>query len=192
MDASKLSPKQAALRKLLLAAVHAEKNKQGIDDDTWKAMIRGRYGHPRRKIESSGKLSIDELIDLRNKLTGRPSPERRQSSAPRTGARGGRGKNAFGLITPAQAIKIGMMVGLVDWEFQDGFPRWSEKRFGFSEANTFDQAHKQIEGLKALYERQCAAKYGPDWREQEHENIGVARYIQLHPEPATPRKGKDI
>lgn len=182
MDAAKLSPKQAALRKRLLAAVHAEKNRQGIDQAAWETMIQGRYGASRRKVTSSGKLSIDHLIDLKNHLTGR-------KSAPPARSAGRRGPNVYQLITPAQALKIQMMAGLIEWKKEGGMVPWCEKFFGFSEPKTSSQANRMIEGLKALFENQCRAQYGDDWKEQDHkDNPTLSRYIQLHP-PGETKKG---
>lgn len=182
------TPKQAALVKRLVKSIHSSpawRTVYSSDRSLYESMLASRY----QKRDGSGPaasskdLSIDDLTDLNALMWGkRVRPIRKAPAVPPAGKReGSRSKNKVAAtVREGQWNKINMLRGLIRWELEDGFHRWCEKRFGFRAPKTDRDAWKVIEGLKAMFENQMNAEFGPDWATLPNHDFGVRRYIKIH------------
>ena len=147
--------------------------KLGVDDATYRAMLRDGYG-----VDSCTKLSADQadiLID-RLQAQGFNFEPRKANRQWRKHTHGGGLRRPVGtprkgldkvvtMATAAEIEKINAIASLIFWRFEDGLQRFLEKRMGIKggKVRTADEAYRAIEGLKKMFENTMKANNGPEW-----------------------------
>lgn len=142
-------------------AIHVATSRQGIDDATYRAMLRVRYGVGTCK-DLTRRQASDLLAHLGRPLPRppgsgpAPSPRRRAAEAAQAAlptpprAAGGR---VIALPTPLQRVLIEELAAEVAWREPDGYRRWLRHTMGMERVATRAAASRVIEGLKALKRR---------------------------------------
>ena len=141
-------------------SIHIVLSRQGIDDATYRAMLRARYDAASCK-DLTRRQASDLLTHLGRPLPRppgsgpAPTPRRRaaakaQGKAPLRGVVGGR---VVALPTPLQRVLIEELAGEVPWREPDGYRRWLSHTMGMERVATRAAASKVIEGLKAMKAR---------------------------------------
>ena len=138
-------------------AIHVALSRQGIDDETYRAMLHDRFG-----VASCKALTRRQASELLNHF-GRPLP-RPPGSGPAPTARrraaqaAQRGMTRPGpgvvrLATALQRLLIEDLVREIPWRAPDGYQRWLRNTMQMERPATMSQASKVIEGLKAMKRR---------------------------------------
>lgn len=127
-----------------IRAIKCRQHGMGLDDDTYRGMLRERYG-----VESCTRLTMAEGHDLINHLYGGPKPtKRRRVRKPAETAAGG--GNVVSLPSPPQTRLIGALASEISWETEDGYRRWLKRLLGLDRVRSARDASRVIEGLKGL------------------------------------------
>ena len=116
-----------SITKAQIRAIKCRQRGMGLDDETYRGMLRQRYG-----VESCTRLSISEGHDLINYLHGGPKPTKRRrirkpAETPAAAAGGG---NVVSLPTAPQLKLIGALANEISWETGDGYRRWLKRLLG--------------------------------------------------------------
>lgn len=134
-------------------AIHVALSRRGIDDDTYRGILRERFDAGTCKTLTRRQAS-DLLAALGRALprppgTRGPRPRpRRQAAAP----------NVRRMVSPAQRQLIGRLAAEVVWRTADGYSRWLRDNQGLERVSTSEQAARVIEGLKAIQRRRGAPR----------------------------------
>ncbi len=133
------------ISKSQIRAIKCRQRAMGFDDDTYRGMLRERYG-----VESCTRLTMAEGHDLIDYLYGGPKPTkrrhvRRPAETPAAG-----GGNVVQLPTPLQQKLIGALANEIAWETGDGYRRWLKRLLGLDRVRSARDASRVIEGLKGL------------------------------------------
>lgn len=159
----------------------------GIDDDTYREMLRERFG-----VSSCTRLSIDQANGLIDELQGmgfalRPKKQgwsevRGGSKARTSGAPRPCGDNVINLAGAEELAKLDAVAALIDWQYEDGLQRFLARRLGLSggKVRTGRDVYRAIEAVKKLFENGMKKRYGADWWARRHEDPAVMEYIDRH------------
>lgn len=133
------------ISKSQIRAIKCRQRGMGLDDDTYRGMLRERYG-----VESCTRLTMAEGHDLINHLYGGPKPtKRRRVRKPAETPPAGDG-NVVSLPSPLQQKLIGALANEIEWETEDGYRRWLKRLLGLDRVRSARDASRVIEGLKGL------------------------------------------
>ncbi len=131
-----------------IRAIHAALSHRGIDDETYRAMLREHW-----QVDTCKALSRAQANALLNRLNGRRKPARRRQPirkphlpAPVRQAAGG---NVVRLATRNQRDLIDALVSEIAWT-DGGYEAWLRQSLALSGVRTHDDAMRTIEGLKGL------------------------------------------
>ncbi|MDE2640187.1 MAG: regulatory protein GemA [Chloroflexota bacterium] len=140
-----------------IGLIKIRQKRLGMDDETYRAMLRERYGG----LESCKDLSAAQAHDLIDYLFGGAKPRgRRRIARPAetpAAARPGSG-NVVKLPSPLQTKLIGVLVNEVAWESADGYRRWLKRSLGLDAVRSAGDASRVIDGLKGLKRHGHAAR----------------------------------
>ncbi len=170
------TPKQRQLIKIMQRQI-------GIDDDAYRDLLEDRF-----KVRSSTKLSYLQagimIEDLKKKGPGVYKPGKRKSNRmKRHGAfqaAKASGKKIINLASIREIDKINKLADLIEWRVEGGLYGWMRKRFKINKVRTAQDAYLVIEGLKKLFENQMKKKHGSDWKNLNHEDPEVRKYLFEH------------
>ena len=127
--------------------IKARQRLMGMDDETYREMLRERYDG----AESCTALTMAQGHDLINFLFGgaKPRKRRRISRPAETPAAGPSGKVSK-LPSPLQTKLIGALIHEVSWESEAGYERWLRRSLGLERVRSAGDASRVIDGLKGL------------------------------------------
>ncbi len=128
--------------------IHVTLHRRGIDDDTYRAMLRTRF-----RVGTCKDLTRRQAHDLLSTLGMRlrtppgaksePRPRRARSSKKLP-------PNVIAMVTPAQRHLIEELSQEIEWREADGYARWLRVNMGLKRVTTVRQAASVIEGLKGI------------------------------------------
>lgn len=134
-----------------IKAIHVALHRKGIDDATYRDLLRRGWG-----AASCKDLTRAQASDLLLRL-GRPLPRQPGEQAPRpTGkppAPTPAPPGVTALPTPAQRKLIEDLMRELGWMDEDRYRHWLYKSMRIRAVSTREQAGKVIEGLKAMRRR---------------------------------------
>lgn len=133
-----------------IRAIHAALAAQGIDDATYRDMLKSGWG-----AQSCKHLSVGEANSLLNHLNGRRQRPRRRQPIRRP-ARPAAVQSKAGVVrlpSPAQQQLIVALVSEVQWRSAGGYRAWLKRSLGLGRVRTAEDAGRVINGLKGLKRR---------------------------------------
>lgn len=133
-----------------IRAIHAALSAQGIDDATYRDMLRSGWGAATCKH-----LSVSEANSLLNHLNGRRGRPRRRQPIRRP-ARPAAVQSKAGVVrlpSPAQQQLIVALISEVQWRSAGGYRAWLKRSLGLKRVRTAEDAAQVINGLKGLKRR---------------------------------------
>lgn len=134
-----------SITKAQIRAIKSRQRGMGLDDETYRGMLRGRYG-----VESCTRLSIAEAHDLINHLYGGPKPTKRRRIRKPAETPAAGGGNVVPLASAPQRKLIEALVNEIAWDTGDGYRRWLKRLLGLDRVRSARDASRVIEGLKGL------------------------------------------
>lgn len=131
-----------------IRAIKVAQRRQGIDDDTYRAMLQEHWG-----VDSCKGLTRREASDLLRRL-GRAlkNPPGARKPRPRR-PRADPAEGATRLASGPQRELISKLAAEIAWREGDGYTRWLRGNMGLERVATSAQALRVIEGLKAIKRR---------------------------------------
>jgi hypothetical protein len=161
------TPKQITL-------IHIAKGDLGLDDDTYRDVLREMFG-----AASSKDLSAAQADQLLDEFKARGF--RVVSRHPRPAKRA-KGKNVVHLASQGEIDKLNAVASLIRWQYADGLQRFLERRLSIKggKARTAGEAYRAIEALKKFFENGMKKEHGEDWWLTQLDDPDVRRYIRSH------------
>ena len=133
-------------------AIHVALSRRGIDDDTYREMLRKRFD-----VDTCKALTRRQASGLLAALgQGLPRPPGSREPRPRPPRRA-TAPNVHRMASPAQRRLIDRLASEIAWRTTDGYRHWLRDNQGLERVSTSEQAVRVIEGLKAIQRRRATA-----------------------------------
>ena len=129
-----------------IRAIKCRQRTLDMDDDAYRAMLRGRYG-----VATCKALTAAQAHNLIDHLYGGAKPRsRRRIQNPAATPAAAKSDNVVRLPSGPQMRLIGVLIGEIAWQREDGYQRWLKRSLGLNRVRSAGDARLVIEGLKGL------------------------------------------
>ena len=128
-------------------AIHVAISRSGIDDETYRGLLRERYD-----VSTCKALTRRQASEFLSRL-GRPLPRPPGTGRPRAERPPRLSAGVARLATQSQRALIEELRARVEWREPGGYARWLRTSFGFGRVATSAEAGRVVEGLKAMVRR---------------------------------------
>ena len=129
-------------------AIHVALAQQGIDDDTYRSMLRDGWG-----VHSCKQLDRHQAHRLIMRLHGgrtKPRTRRPITHPAKPPTLPVDAEKVIHLPTPKQVQLIHDLIHEIAWDHTDGYRRWLRTCLGIRKVRTKEDAHRVILGLRGL------------------------------------------
>ncbi len=145
------------MKKEWLSVIHVAVSRLRLDDEEYRAILKGRYGvHSAKDLTpSQGQDLIDHFKSLgfvpirRNKVCKRCLPRPKRAAIP---------ANVIYPVSPAQLAQIKHLKNDIKWWTVDGFSGWLKRYFNITRIQTSTEASSVIHALLRLWRSQSRCR----------------------------------
>lgn len=159
--------------------IHTLERKMAIDRDTYEAVIASVCPGKTSSTQLNS-LQASAVIRRMEKLLGIENKNYTVRKTARKSRRPPLPKNVVRMASAQQKAKYAAMKILLKWTDGAKLDKWLIRQIGTPTVKTAEQAHKAIEGMKKVFERNMAKAYGPDWKQGVYQDDNINMYIRLH------------
>ena len=146
---------ERAITAAQVRAIHVALHRRGIDDEDYRALLRGEFdaGSCKDLTRRQASALLTQLGRPLRNPPGTPPPRPARTAPQPSAAAQPPPKGVARLATPLQRRFIADLVAEIAWRHEDGYRRWLKSNMGLARVATSVQAARVIEGLKALKRR---------------------------------------
>ena len=141
------------ITKAQIRAIHTLKGMRGLDDDSYRDLLRAECG-----ADSSLDLTVGQANEVLRRLgiNGRPGSRPKRARVRRSAANRPEPlpPGVVRMATGRQRELIEELRSEIDWRVADGYDRWLRSNLGIERVTASHHAARVIEGLKAMAKRQ--------------------------------------